>query len=163
MTDDLATPSGAQPYFDLAFEVHLRLTAPHVVRCSQLGRERAGVFVTQGHFEGPLLRGTVLGASGGDYAGLRPDGVLEFDARYMLQVDDGTLVYLQSHGYRWSSPEVAARLMRGDTVEAAQYYMRLSARFEVEAGPHDWLARHVFVGVGARTAEGNVIRYFQVL
>lgn len=146
-----------------AFSLHLGFTAPQVVASRQLGRERAGVFVTQGHFEGPRLRGTVVGASGGDYAQLRPDGVLDFDARYMLRTDDGVLIYLQSRGYRWSSPEVAARLQRGEPVDASQYYMRVSTRFEVEAGPYDWLARHVFIGVGERQPQGNLIRYYQLL
>lgn len=142
------------PRFEFAFAVQLQFTAPQVVKSRQLGQERAGVFVTQGRFEGPRIRGEVLGSSGGDYAALRPDGVLDFDARYMLRADDGTPIYLQSRGYRWAAP--------GDgPAEAA--YMRVSTRFEVEAGPHEWLARHLFFGLGQRTAGGNVIRYYQLL
>lgn len=42
------------------------------------------------------------------------------------------------------------------------YYMRTSPRFEVAEGPHDWLAKHVFVGRGEKTPEGNKIHYFMV-
>jgi len=151
------------PRFDFAFTVQLTLSTPQIVKCRQLGHERAGVFATQGSFEGPRIRGEVLGSSGGDYAAMRPDGVLDFDARYMLRADDGTLIYLQSRGYRWLAPADAAPgaapgTAPGTAPEAA--YMRVCTRFEVEAGPHDWLARHVFVGLGRRTATGNLIRYY---
>ncbi|HWH83911.1 MAG TPA: DUF3237 domain-containing protein [Burkholderiaceae bacterium] len=156
-------PLHLEPGFEFAFAIHLGFTPPHILKTAQLGRERAGVFVTQGHFEGPRVRGDVVGASGGDYAEMRPDGVLDFDARYMLRTHDGVLIYLQSRGYRWSSPEVGQRMMKGEAVDPSEYYMRVSTRFEVEAGPYEWLARNVFVGLGARTREGNVIRYFQLL
>jgi hypothetical protein len=48
-------------------------------------------------------------------------------------------------------------------VDAAEYYLRASPSFEVETGRHDWLMRHVFVGVGERRADGNCIRYYSVL
>ena len=32
--------------------------------------------------------------------------------------------------------------------------------FEVTTGKHDWLMRYVFVGVGERKSDGNLIRYF---
>ncbi|UUX96407.1 DUF3237 domain-containing protein [Aquabacterium sp. J223] len=152
-----------EPRLEFAFAAHTTLTPPHIVRSHQIGRERAGVFVTHGRFEGPRVRGEVVGASGGDYAALRPDGVLDFDARYMLRTDDGVLIYLESRGYRWSAPEVAERLKRGEPVDPSQVYMRVSTRFEVEAGPYDWLARNVFIGIGERLQQGNLTRYYQLL
>ncbi len=40
-----------------------------------------------------------------------PDGVLSFDARYMLQEDDGTLILMQNRGFLWGrSPDTMQRL-----------------------------------------------------
>jgi hypothetical protein len=35
--------------------------------------------------------------------------------------------------------------------------------FETEKGPHEWLMRHVFVGIGRRRKDGNTIRYYALL
>jgi hypothetical protein len=51
----------------------------------------------------------------------------------------------------------------GPTVDPADYYLRAAPSFEVETGPHDWLMRHVFVGVGERKSDGNLLRYYAVL
>jgi hypothetical protein len=48
-------------------------------------------------------------------------------------------------------------------VRDEEYYMRVTPRFEVAAGQHEWLNRHVFVGVAEKTPGANRIHYFQVL
>jgi hypothetical protein len=47
-------------------------------------------------------------------------------------------------------------------VDPAEYYLRSTPSFEVAAGRHDWLMRHVFVGLGERRRDGNFVRYFVV-
>jgi hypothetical protein len=51
----------------------------------------------------------------------------------------------------------------GPTVDPSEYYLRAAPSFEVEKGRHDWLMRHVFVGLGERKADGNLVRYYKVL
>jgi hypothetical protein len=51
----------------------------------------------------------------------------------------------------------------GPAVDSSQYYLRAFPTFEVETGKHDWLMRYVFVGVGERKLDGNLIRYFALL
>src|ERR1700719_4578595 len=77
--------------------------------------------ITEGHSEGPRLRGRVL-PGGGDWTLLRADGVLELDLRVTLQTDDGALVQLTSFGLRHGPPEVIAALGRGEPVGASSYY-----------------------------------------
>ncbi len=48
-------------------------------------------------------------------------------------------------------------------VDTSLYYMRTCPKFDVPEGPHDWLSRHVFVGIGDKTPGGNAIHYYQVL
>ena len=51
----------------------------------------------------------------------------------------------------------------GPPVEHAEYYLRAFPTFEVQKGKHDWLMRHVFIGIGERKPEGNLIRYYALL
>jgi hypothetical protein len=107
--------------------------------------------------------------SGADWSLFRRDGVLAFDARYMLEVDDGTPILLHNRGYLWGRhPDTMEKLRRmafegGPSVPQEDYYLRANPTFEVPQGPHDWLMRHVFVGVGERKPDGNLIRYYALL
>lgn len=152
-----------EPKFEFAFSVRLKLG--NVIRISgnTRGEDRYFVDVLEGTFEGPNLKGIVLVGTGGDYPLARPDGTLDFDARYFLREDDGTIIYLQNRGFRWGSPEVMKRLSNHEEVDISEYYMRTAPSFEVAAGPHDWLAKHIFVGIGQKTPEGNVINYYKML
>jgi len=51
----------------------------------------------------------------------------------------------------------------GPAVDFSEYYLRAFPTFEVEAGKHDWLMRYVFVGIGERKPDGNLIRYYALL
>lgn len=153
-----------EPKFEFAFTVTIRLRPPAMyLRPSLGGSERAAIYLEDGHFEGPNIRGRVLPGSGGDWPLVRPDGVIDFDARYMLEVDDGTLIYMQNRGYRWGSQDVMDRMRRQEIVDPSEYYMRVAPKFEVPQGKHDWLARYVFIGVAEKTPRGNSIAYYKVL
>jgi hypothetical protein len=153
------------PKLEFAFEVRATLLPRLKLDNPPIGGSRLSVPVGGGEFEGPRLRGKVL-AHGGEFPHLRPDGVLSFDARYFMQEDDGTLIYIQNRGYRHGPPEVMDRLYKlapGDTVDPSLYYFRCTPTFETPAGKHDWLTRHVFIGLGERFEQGNKITYYTVL
>ena len=81
-------------------------------RTSGLGDRR--IFpITGGRFDGPLLSGTILN-NGADWQVVTPDGVAIVDTRYLLRLDDGSLVYLQTRGFRHGPPEVLAAIAAGD-------------------------------------------------
>ena len=157
------------PGLEFAFEVRLRFTRVQNIASMPTGAGRGAVYVDSGEFSGPNIRGKAVANSGGDYALFRPDGVLQFDARYMLQEDDGTLILMQNRGYLWGRhPDTMQKLRDmafagGPTVDPGEYYLRAAPSFEVEKGRHDWLMRHVFVGLGERKADGNLVRYYKVL
>ena len=60
-------------------------------------------------------------------------------------------------------PEVMARLAAGERVDPASYYFRASPQFEVQPGPHDWLARNVFLCTGKRWPDAVHLDIFKVL
>src|SRR4030081_768943 len=82
--------------------------------------ERRMVDITGGTFEGPLLRGDVVGGAGWQIA--RRDGVLELDARYALREARGGLVQVVSQGFRHGPPDVMARLAGGEGGGSDRYF-----------------------------------------
>lgn len=158
---DSLVPHPFTPKLEFAFTITIKLAAATYMTPSVTGQDRVAVYVESGTVEGKI-NGRVMPMSGADWALKRPDGVIDFDARYMLELDDGTPVYLQNRGYRWGSDDAMARMKRQEPVSDDEYYMRVSPKWEVPAGPHEWLARYVFVGVAEKTPGGNRIHYFVV-
>ncbi len=113
------------------------------------GRRRI-VPLTGGTFTGPELNGTLLTGVSADWQIVLPDGTALGDIRYTLQTDDGNLLYVQSRGVRHGSPEVFARLARGEDVDASEYTFRTSTQIETAAPRLDWLNKGVFISVGGR-------------
>ncbi len=159
---DLSKASTTAPQIEFAFAVQVEISPKKALGALPQGGDRYIVDILDGVFEGPNIKGRVL-RGGADWAHIRPDGVFAFDARYTLQEDDGTLIYMQNRGYRWGSPEVMARMARREEVSSSEYYMRVAPVFEVAAGKHDWLTKYVFFGVADKIPTGNIIRYFRVL
>jgi hypothetical protein len=157
-----------QPRLEFALEVRLRFTRVNQIKDLPSGGIRSAVYVDSGEFSGPRLKGKAVPSSGGDYALFRPDDTAVFDARYMLEEDDGTLIMLYNKGFLWGrKPDVMDRLRKwafegGAAVPHSEYYLRASPTFETSTGKHDWLTKHVFVGIGERKPDGNLVRYYKV-
>jgi hypothetical protein len=152
------------PRFEHAFTISIELSQPRWITPPARGDTRAAIYASAGDVSGPRLNGCVIPMSGGDFPLVRPDGVIDFDARYLIEADDGAVIYLENRGYRWArSPEVAERMSRNEDVGSDEYYMRVTPRFDAPAGPHEWLSRHVFVGVAEKLPGANRIHYFVVL
>jgi hypothetical protein len=152
-----------EPKFEYAMTITINLGAAYWIRPSPYGSERAGVYLTDGTVEGPAIKGIVLPGSGADWPWVRPDGVIDFDARYMLRTDDGAVIYLQNRGYRWGTKEAMDAMARREPVNPNDYYMRVAPKFEAPTGKYDWLTKYVFVGVAEKTPAGNAIHYWKVI
>ena len=156
-------PHDFQPILDYAFTIGIELTGARWIKPTSIGMTRAAVYAGSGTIEGPMLRGKVVPMSGGDFPLVRADGVIDFDARYLLEAEDGAVIYLQNRGYRWAKTPVAAEKMhRNEAVGRDEYYMRVSPKFDAPDGPHAWLNKHVFVGVAEKIPGANRIHYFVV-
>jgi len=157
------TPHPFLPKLEHAFTISIELIGLQWVKPSSQGATRAAVYAASGKVEGPRLNGKVIPMSGGDFPLVRPNGVIDFDARYLLEADDGAVIYMQNRGYRWGSEEAMTRMSRNEPVAADEYYMRVCPKFDAPEGPHEWLSRHVFVGVAEKIPGANRIHYFVVL
>lgn len=151
------------PHIEFAFTISISLTKPFWIKPPSRGDSRAAIYAAEGFVKGPLLNGKVIPMSGGDFPLTRPNGVIDFDARYLLEADDGSIIYLQNRGFRWArSPEIAERMRCNEPVGFGDYYMRVTPRFDAPEGPHAWMSQHVFVGVAEKIPGANRIHYFVV-
>ena len=123
--------------------------------------ERRVVYITSGTFEGPAMRGELLG--GADWQILRSDGALELDARYAIKEARGAVVQVLSQGYRHGPPEVMARLARGEDVDPASYFFRTTMRFETGASELAWLNKTIAVATAERKARRVEVQAFRLL
>lgn len=115
----------------------------------------------EGSFEGPRLRGRVLG--GMDQKIFRSDGAMNPNVRLILETDDGALIYMYYTGLRYGSPEVMRRIADGEEVDPSEYYLRNTPYFETAAEKYDWLNRIVAVGVGRRMPDHAAYDVFEIL
>jgi len=123
--------------------------------------ERRVVYIGTGSFEGPALRGELIG--GADWQILRSDGVLELDARYAIREQGGGVVQVLSQGLRHGPPEVMARLARGEDVDSESYFFRTVLRFETGAAELAWLNKTIAVATATRKAKQVLLNAWRVL
>jgi hypothetical protein len=123
--------------------------------------ERRVVYIGTGTFEGPQMRGELIG--GADWQMLRSDGVLELDARYAIKEQGGGIVQVLSQGYRHGPPEVMARLARGEDVDPESYFFRTTMRFETGASELAWLNKVIAVATAEREARRVNLRAWRLL
>ena len=157
------TQTGDAPKLEFVFQIRLELATRLRYGPTPTGIDRGFVGLRGGEITGPRLQGKVLAGSGGDWPQIRADGSAAFEAHYMLQADDGALIEIRNRGYRSGPKEILDKLTRYEPVPPGSYYMRVAPTFDVAAGPHDWLTRTVFVGVGDRHEDHSIFRYWAVM
>jgi len=149
------------PALVFAFELHATVADPVVVGEVPHGLRRI-VAITGGTVEGPMMKGIVVPNSGADWQLIQPDGFSELDTRYTLRTAEGQLVYVQNVGIRHAPPEVMRRLNAGEVVDPKLIYFRTVPKFETSAPELQWLTRSVFVGVGERSPNDVVVRFYRL-
>ena len=115
-----------------------------------------------GEVHGPRLEGEIL-PGGADWQIVRPDGTIEVVARYTIRATSGALIYVQNEGLRVASPEVLARMSKGELAPIGSYYFRTAPRFETAEPSLKWIERALFIGRAARTPDRVAIGFHEVL
>jgi hypothetical protein len=123
--------------------------------------ERRVIPITGGRAEGPGLSGTIL-AGGADTQLVRPDGVAEIDASYVIETDAGERVLVRNVGVRHGPPEALAALRRGELVDPAEIYFRTIPTFDTSSTALESLTRDLFVATGARFPDHVALRFFRL-
>lgn len=141
--------SVADPALEFVFRITIRLGQP-LDQGTYNGQRRRIIPILDGDVAGPGFTGVVL-PGGADWQSVRiDDGVAAIHALSTLQHPDGTIVSMVNRGVRRGPAEVMAKLAAGEVVDPASYYFRASPQFEVQPGPHGWLAQNVFLCLGKR-------------
>lgn len=148
------------PTLQLLYTSRIEIAAPLDVGKTPHGLRRV-INIMGGAFSGPRLSGRIL-SGGADWQIVRSDGIVEVDARYTLETDDGALIYITNWGLRHGPPGVIARLSAGDKVDPSEYYFRTSPVFETGAPEYAWLNGIICVAVGERRADAVIITAYEV-
>ena len=106
-------------------------------------------------------RGRVL-SGGADFQLLLGPSMAELDARYVIETDAGDMIFVTNRAVRTASPEVMAKIIRGEPVEPSTVYFRCSPSFETASPALAWIAERLFIGTGARHPDKVVMRFFEV-
>jgi Protein of unknown function (DUF3237) len=121
---------------------------------------RIGV-IEGGSFEGERLSGEVV--TGNDWQAVRTDSCIKLDVRLVLKTTDGALIVMNYQCLRAGSPNIIAKLDKGEPVDPTSYYFRMNPVFETSAPKYDWMNRIIAIGVGHRLADGPLYSIFEVL
>ena len=148
------------PQLTFLFEASGDLSPPVTIGETPLGIQRVIPIVAGGPFEGPDLRGRMVG--GFDWQTTRADGVTVVDAQYILETDDGVILQCRNRGLRHGPADTMRRLAAGENVEPTEYYFRTAPEFTAPAGKYDWLNRSLFLCTGARFPDSVKVRFYRV-
>ena len=99
---------------------------------------------------------------GGYWLVIRPDGIIELDARMMIAEDDGALIYLRDRGMLRLAPDASAAFAAGEGDSSAHAF-RSTPTIEVPVGRHAWLSGSVLVGAGHFARADAVLDIFEVV
>jgi hypothetical protein len=115
-----------------------------------------------GDVRGEKVNGKVL-SGGADFQIIRPNELIDLEAKYAFETDDGAVVYVENKGIRFGPVELLQKLKRGEPVDRSLIYFRTVPRFETGAGKYRWLMESLFVASAARHPDRVVVDVHQVL
>lgn len=117
---------------------------------------------TGGTFSGrDGLTGTIA-PGGSDWQLVRPDGVIDIDAHYVLQTDAGAFIEVQSTGIRRAAPAVLDRIATGEIVDPSEYYFRTHIRLSTADTALAWMNDVLAVATGERRSSSVRIAVFEL-
>ena len=118
--------------------------------------------IVGGEVRGPDVNGKVC-PFGADFQIIRPNELIELEAKYAFETDDGAIVYVENRGIRFGPLDLLQKLKRGEPVDPKLIYFRTIPRFETGHDKYRWLMERIFIGSAARHADRVVIDVHQVL
>ena len=146
---------------EYAFTITVRIA--EVTTAGDIGHGvRRIIPIVGGEVKGEKVNGKVL-PFGADFQIIRPNELIDLEARYAFETDDGAVVYLENKGIRFGPVELLQKLKRGEPVDPKLIYFRTVPKFETGAEKYRWLMEHIFVASAARHADRVVIDVHMVL
>ena len=114
--------------FAHAFDVRINFDKRWVIGPIPGGAKVGYTSVGEGStVSGPRLNGKVVDYSGADWPTVRPDGVVELNAHYMIEADDGARIYIRNLGMVFDNVARSASLIGAGTQEAQEVANAMSS------------------------------------
>jgi hypothetical protein len=156
MTETLPPPR-LEHLCDLA----VTIAAPVEVGQTPAGLRRM-IPITGGTVKGARVNGKVL-AGGADFQLILDGGTqAHLDARYVIELDDGSRVFVQNTALRVASLENSQRIMNGQPVNPDEVYFRCQPKLEATTPEWAWLSESQFIGSGRRAPDGVFLSFYRV-
>jgi hypothetical protein len=150
------------PSLEHLCDLAVTIAAPVEVGHTPAGLRRM-IPITGGTVTGPRLNGKVL-AGGADFQLILGEGTqAHLDARYVIELDDGSRVFVQNTALRVASLENSQRIMQGQPVNPDQVYFRCQPKLEATTPAWAWLSESQFIGTGRRAPDGVFLSFYRVL
>ena len=150
------------PTLEHLCDLAVTIAAPIEVGQTPAGLRRM-IPITGGTVTGPHMNGRVL-PGGADFQLILSGGTqAHLDARYVIELDDGSRVWVQNTALRVASAEDSLRIMRGEKVDPDAVYFRCQPQFETAAAPWAWLHESQYIGTGQRAPDGVYLSFYRVL
>jgi hypothetical protein len=150
------------PQLEHLCDLAVTIAPPVEVGATPAGLRRM-IPITGGTVTGPKVNGKVL-AGGADFQLILNGGTqAHLDARYVIELDDGTRVFVQNTALRVASLENSQRIMNGQPVNPDDVYFRCQPKLEATAPQWSWLSESQFIGAGRRAPDGVFLSFYRVL
>jgi hypothetical protein len=150
------------PQLEHMCDLAVTISQPVEVGLTPAGLRRM-IPITGGTVSGPQLNGHIV-PGGADFQLILNNGTqAHLDARYVIELTDGTRVFVQNTALRVASLENSQRIMRGEKVNPEEVYFRCQPQLEATAPQWAWLNESQFIGTGRRTPDGVYLSFYRVL
>ncbi len=146
---------------EFVFRLSVEVATPVSVGETGLGVRRQ-IAISGGELRGPNMRGKIL-PGGADFQIIRPNGLIDLVARYVVEMDDGALLYIENTGIRTGPREALERLTRGEAVDPGLIYFRTVPKFETGSDKYRWMMQTLFVASAQRHQAQVVIDVYKVM
>ncbi|MEP7322533.1 MAG: DUF3237 domain-containing protein [Saprospiraceae bacterium] len=157
----LAQQNFTAPGLEYICELKIKLDPAIVVGQTPKGLRRI-IPITGGTVNGPQIKAEIL-PGGADWQYIRPDGTVELEAHYQIKTSDSVIIYIVNTGIRVATPEITAKMAKGEFVPANEYYFRATPKFESPAGKYYWMNNSLFIAKGIRNPDFVSIQVWKVL
>ncbi|WP_353237364.1 DUF3237 domain-containing protein [Limnohabitans sp.] len=149
------------PTLEHICDLAVTIAAPVEVGHTPAGLRRM-IPITGGTVTGPRVNGKVL-AGGADFQLILGGGTqAHLDARYVIELNDGSRVFVQNTALRVASLENSQRIMNGQPVNPEEVYFRCQPKLEATAPQWAWLSESQFIGTGRRATDGVFMSFYRV-
>ncbi|MFC7395083.1 DUF3237 domain-containing protein [Scopulibacillus cellulosilyticus] len=148
------------PLLEEAATLNIQVAEPIVVGESEKGR-RQFIPIISGTVNGPKIKGKVL-PGGADSQIIRPNGLVELSARYVIETTDGEKIYIENNGIRHVPEEFVDQVKAGKIIDPKHVYFRTIPTFETASSPYKWLTNRLFIGSAVRLPNEIILKIYLI-